>query len=128
MAKTLESIQLQIQKLQEQANAIKRKEAVGVIERIKTAIEAYGLTPDDLFGDEATAKPLKRRAKSTRRPIGEPAGVVASQRTTKPKKAPNPPKFTDGNRFWTGQGKRPQWYKDAIESGKTPDDMAVKAD
>ena len=123
MAKTLAAIEEQIQKLQEQANALKRKEAIGVIARIKTAIDAYGLTPEDLFG---TAPPLKRGLKSNATSAAATLPTAADKNAAATKKPPKPAKFTDGTRSWSGHGKRPQWFKDAIESGKTPDDLAVK--
>ncbi|MDB5849426.1 MAG: hypothetical protein JWP29_3178 [Rhodoferax sp.] len=124
MAKTLATIQQQIEKLQEQANALKKKEAVGVIARIKTAIDAYGLTTEDLFGDApaTTSKP----AAKTRKNAAAPKPVKAGRKNAAAKKAPKPPKFTNGTSFWSGHGKRPQWYKDAIDSGKTQADLAVK--
>ena len=48
MAKTLSQLNDQIAKLQKQADALKAKEAVGVVERIKQAIAHYGLTAADL--------------------------------------------------------------------------------
>jgi DNA-binding protein H-NS len=115
MAKTLAALQQQIQKLQDQADAIKKKEAVGVIAKIKVAIEAYGLKPEDLFGSaaEKAKRPYKARE-------------IAPKKVAAQKKSPAPPKYTDGTSFWSGHGKRPQWFKDAVESGKTIEDLAVK--
>jgi DNA-binding protein H-NS len=124
MPKSLESIQQQIRKLQEQADVIKRKEAIGVIARIQVAIEAYGLTPVDLFG-EATASPSRRSVKGSHSPVFTKSPKV--QASGMQKKVPNAPKYTDGTRFWTGRGKRPNWFKEAIEAGKTPEDLAIKA-
>ncbi|APW39546.1 hypothetical protein RD110_21940 [Rhodoferax koreense] len=125
MAKTLAAIQEQIRKLQEQADALKRKEAVGVIERIKAAIDAYGLTKEDLFG---AAPPAKKRGPKPKNALD--AAVTAKAERKKAasvKKPPSPAKFTDGTNFWTGHGKRPQWFKDAVESGKTTEDLAIKS-
>ena len=46
MAKSYGQLQAQIQKLQAEAEALKAKEVDGVIARIRTAIEHYGITPD----------------------------------------------------------------------------------
>lgn len=125
MARTLAALQEQIQKLQEQADVLRRKEAIGVIAKIKVAIEAYGLTPDDLFGNAPV--PAKRGPK----PKGiaaAPAGARAGRKKmANVKKTPSPAKFTNGTSFWSGRGKRPQWFKDALESGKTADDLAIKS-
>jgi DNA-binding protein H-NS len=32
----------------------------------------------------------------------------------------------DSGNSWTGHGRSPAWYKSALESGKTPDDLLVK--
>lgn len=125
MAKTLATIQQQIQKLQEQADALKRKEAVGVIEKIKAAIDFYGLTPADLF-DSAPTTAKKRVSSAGATEL--PEKKVRRKRGTVVKKPAAPAKFTDGTKSWSGHGKRPQWFKDAIESGKTPEDLAVKTD
>lgn len=29
------------------------------------------------------------------------------------------------SKTWSGRGRQPGWYKDAIESGKTPEDLAI---
>ena len=114
MAKTLVSIQRQIDKLQKEAAAIKAKEVGGVIERIKTAIDFYGLTPADLFESKAPAASTGKR-KSI---------AVASKK----EKTKSVAKYKDdaGN-AWTGHGKRPGWFKAALESGKTAEDLLIKS-
>jgi DNA-binding protein H-NS len=118
MARSLAVIQQQIVKLQKEAEALKLKDVPGVIERIRTAIAFYGLTPADLFEPKAVKTP---KAKSST------AAVKASKVPAK-KKARTAPviKFQDGaGNSWSGHGKRPGWYKAAIESGKTADDLKV---
>lgn len=114
MARTLSSIQRQIEKLQQLAERIKAKEAVGVIERIRVAIAHYDLTPEDLFHTElahATGRKTKSRT-----------GKSADS-----KKPPSPIRFLDdkGN-TWTGHGQRPRWFKEALANGMTREDLAVK--
>ena len=53
MAKTLRQIEQQIAKLHREAETVRKKEVGGVIERIRTAVEHYGLTPQDVFGKGA---------------------------------------------------------------------------
>jgi DNA-binding protein H-NS len=31
----------------------------------------------------------------------------------------------DSSQTWSGRGRQPQWYKDAIGAGKSPEDMAI---
>ncbi|PZP28222.1 MAG: histidine biosynthesis protein [Roseateles depolymerans] len=116
MAKSLQQVLSQIEKLEKEAKALRAKEAAGVIERIREAIAHYELTPADLFGTGApagrrTAAPAKRRAAAK---AGKPAASVA--------------KYSDGaGRTWTGHGKRPNWFKDALAAGKTAEELLIKA-
>lgn len=115
MARTLADIQRSIAKLQKEAEGVKAKEVVGVIERIKLAIESYGLTADDLFGT---------KVKKVRMP--KVASAVKVKRTTK--KSTSQMKFKDpsSGKGWSGHGRRPDWYLKALASGKTPEDLAIK--
>lgn len=119
MAKTYAQIQAQIHKLQQEADALKAREVAGVIARIQEAIAHYGLTPADLFGK--TASPAQR----------QPAARTAVRRgktakPAKPAKAPSPAKYQDdAGHQWSGIGKRPNWFKDALAAGKTAEDLLV---
>jgi DNA-binding protein H-NS len=114
MARTLEDIQRQIAKLQEQAEALKARERSGIIERIKVAIAELGLTPDELFGAAPAPSKVSRR-------MGRPPKAA-------PKKRSSAPKYTDGaGKTWTGTGKRPGWYVEGLASGKSAEDMLIKA-
>ena len=127
MAKTLTQIQAQISKLQAQADAIKAKERAQVVARIQDAITHYGITTDMLFGPKAVvAKPIpgKRAVKGATQGAAKDTGRSAVKAA---KKAPAAAKFHDGaGHTWSGHGKRPNWYKDAIASGKTGDDLLIK--
>lgn len=116
MAKTYAQIQAQIRKLQQEADALKAREVAGVVARIQEAIVHYGLTPADLFGK--TAGPVRR----------QPAARTAARqgKATKPAKTPSPAKYRDdAGHQWTGIGKRPNWFKDALAAGKTAEDLLV---
>lgn len=112
MAKTLKDIQAKINILTKEADALLAKEAAGVIGRIRDAVAHYNLTPDDIFGKKAaTAKKAG--------PKGAPKAGA--------KKPPAPPKYHDGaGHMWTGRGKRPNWFKDAIAGGKTAQDLEIR--
>lgn len=117
MAKSLQTIQAQIQKLQEQANSIKAKEAVGVIAKIKDAIAFYQLTADDLFGESAA--PVKKTRKKR--------SVVTDAKPAKKEKKPSVAKYTDGgDKTWSGHGKRPGWFVSALAEGRTAEDLLIK--
>lgn len=114
MPRTLQDIQVEIRRLEKQRAAIIEREVAGVIERIKVAIAHYDLTPQQLFG-----KPTQRKPKShaARRGIANAAaapqaGVIRFQ-------------DAEGN-SWTGRGRRPKWYLDALAAGKTADDLRVR--
>ncbi|MEN9417179.1 MAG: hypothetical protein RI988_799 [Pseudomonadota bacterium] len=117
MAKTLAQIQKEIDRLQEQARSIREKEVGEVIGRIQEAIRHYGLTPADLFG-----VPRKRAAgkKAARKSNG---GSRA-----KPARPASPIKYRDEQgHTWTGRGKRPGWFKQALAEGRTAESMLVSA-
>ena len=72
MAQTYTQIQRQIEALQKQAEKLKASEVAAVVERIKVAIEHYGLTSDQLFGSSSagarnsTSSSAKATGKSSR--------------------------------------------------------------
>lgn len=125
MAKTLEQIQQQIAKLEQQAEALKSKEAAGVIQRIRIAIAHYDLTPEDLFGTKAgKAAPLTKTKANGKRGVGKKAITARLSR----KGIPVAIKYRDaaGN-TWTGRGSKPRWLVAAIASGKKVEDFTIKS-
>jgi DNA-binding protein H-NS len=115
--RTYAQIQNQIEELQRQAEAMRKKEVEGVIARIKEAISVYGLSAADLGlsgKGGAAAKPAGRAVK--KRKAGTPAR----------KRVGRAVKYSDGNgNTWVGRGPRPQWVKDALAAGKQLSDFAV---
>lgn len=115
MAKSLQTLLKQIAQLQKQADALRSREKAEVVDRIKEAIAHYGITADDLFGGKpvrATRKRAAAAAGKARKPAAKKAGGTA--------------KYTDGTgRTWSGVGKRPNWFKDAIAAGKQPEDLLI---
>ena len=113
MAKTTYAqIQQRIEKLQRQAEALKAQEVEGVVARIREAIAHYGLTEADLFGSRRGEGRSRGMKKARTRQVGKKtAGVI---------------RFRDeaGN-TWTGRGTRPRWFKEALASGKTLEDLTV---
>jgi DNA-binding protein H-NS len=110
MTKTYAQIVKQIEALKEEAEQARREEMAGVIGRIRDAIEAYGLSAEDLgFGGAA------RRARGSAGP-GRRRGA----------KLPAVIKYrNDSGGTWGGRGKRPQWLRDALAAGKKLEDFAV---
>lgn len=110
MAKSLKQVMEQIEKLQREAEELRRQEVSGVIARIQEAISHYALTPEDLFGSKTKTK----RA--------SPSARGRASRTKRPAKY-----TSEDGRTWSGIGKRPTWFNEALASGKTPEDLLVSS-
>ena len=109
MTKTFLQIQKQIEKLQKEADALRKKEANGVLERIKQAITVYGFTAEDL-GLVQSARSKQQAKKPAKK--APPKSKVAAAKY----------KDEQGN-AWGGRGPRPAWFKAALASGKSPQDL-----
>lgn len=120
MAKTLRQIEQQIAKLQREADIVRKREIGGVIERIRTAVDHYGLTPQDVFGKGAGMQSGGRKASN-------PAAARPVRKANPRKGQPVPVKYRDekGN-TWAARGNRPRWLVEALKSGKSLEDFAVK--
>jgi DNA-binding protein H-NS len=121
MATTLAQLTRQIAKLQREADLLKASQAKGVIARIREDISQYQLTAADLgFEDASTpAKQRKTPAKPVTRKAGQSAGRNKSKGVTR---------FRDAEgRTWTGHGRAPTWFKEALSSGTTREELEVKA-
>jgi len=94
--KTYSAIKAEIAKLEKQAEALRKAEVAGVVAKIKTAIEAYGLTAADLGFGSGSARPARQTkgkgGKKTSKTVG-----VAKYRDPK------------SGKTWTGRGKPPGW-------------------
>lgn len=112
---TYQDLQAQINALQTQAEEVRRQEVAEVVARIRDAVEHYGLTAADLgFGGKGRAAGAAGGGKRGRKAGAgrkKTVGVIRYR--------------DDAGNAWTGHGKRPQWFKDALEAGKTPDDLKV---
>src|SRR4051794_5940068 len=74
MPRTLVQIKREMEKLQKEADRVLADEVVGVVQRIKVAIDSYGLTENDLFGT------------NTRNSAKGSTPAAASKKAAKPKK------------------------------------------
>lgn len=101
----------QIDVLKREAEELRRKEVAGVVDRIKDAIKAYGLTASDLGLSGARAAGAGKPGPKKRAGRKSGKGVV---------------KFRDeaGN-VWGGRGPRPAWLRQALADGKQLSDFAV---
>ncbi|NQE50339.1 H-NS histone family protein [Herbaspirillum rubrisubalbicans] len=94
---TLRDIQSQIQKLQKQAEDIKKKEFESVLADIQEKIRMYGINAEDL-------------------------GFNAS----KDRRSAVPPKYKKGKMIWTGRGRQPKWVEEHLEAGGKLEDLLIK--
>lgn len=116
---TLKSLNSQIAALQAQAEVLRKKEIGKVIAQARDAIAHYGITAEDLgFGKSpGAAKKAEGSVFGARR-----RGVV--KKAAKPVRAP---KYADDQgHTWSGMGKRPTWFKNALAAGKTPEELLAK--
>ncbi len=59
--------------------------------------------------------------------LDELSGGASSKNSGKAKN-PSEPKFANPEnpmQTWTGKGRQPKWYVEAISAGKTPDDLEI---
>src|SRR5689334_7584413 len=114
MPKTsLASLQKKIESLQKEAERIRGTEVAAVIERIKTAIRQYGLTPEDIFEGGGRRRGAKRAA--ARKVVGKRARASAGRKVAI--------KYRDsGGNTWTGRGSQPRWLVAALKEGKKIED------
>ena len=119
---TLASLNAQIAALQAQADVLRKKEVAEVIAKVKDAIAHYGLTAADLGFSKAAGSVGKSPAAVGGKPVKKGRKNAAAKPTAKPVKFKD-----DQGHTWGGIGKRPDWFKAALASGKTPEDLLAKA-
>jgi DNA-binding protein H-NS len=131
-------IKNQIQKLQREAEILRKRERAETITKIKEAIAAFELTAEDL-GLSSTVRgrrgtggksPVKRRGQKSEKIV-----ATSNQRQRKKggksinidKRSVVAPKYRDPstNTTWTGRGKQPKWLSAAIKDGKKLEDFKI---
>lgn len=118
--RTLAIIDQEIERLKKEREEALALEISGVVARIKEAIAHYGLTAADLGLDGGSSRGAGDKSKRTVRAKrhGSRSSSFGGRKST--------PKYTDGKgHTWTGVGKRPRWFLDALAAGSTPDDLLV---
>ena len=91
-----------INKAQERQTELRKEKVVKLREKIHSMIKAEGYSFDDIFGSS--------RGKARRS-----TGTVAPKYRN-----PGNPEQT-----WSGRGKRPRWFNDALAAGKKEKDLAI---
>jgi DNA-binding protein H-NS len=90
-----------INKAQLRQNEMRKEKVVKLREKINSLIKAEGYTFEDVFG---TTRKTKR------------AGAKVAPKYRNPA---NP------TQTWSGRGKRPHWFNDALKAGKKEKDLAI---
>jgi len=103
----------QIQKLQKEAEILRKRERTETIAKIKEAIAAFELTAEDL-GLSGTKFSHRVRKVGRKSGGGDKRSIVA-------------PKYRDSatGTTWTGRGKQPKWLAAAIKGGKKLEDFKI---
>ena len=127
MPKSLARIEKEIEALEREAEALRKKEAAGVIARIKEAIAHYHLSAQDLgLGSEPRGRRGVARGSRRARPEGRQLsnGSLAKATGAPRRRAGGQVQYKDeaGN-TWSGRGRRPEWLKTALQNGKTLEDL-----
>ena len=122
---TLADIDAEIARLQKERDAVHAAEVEEVVGRIKQAIEHYGLTAENLgLGPKKRGRPAGKAATEAV-PAKKRAGKAVAKVA---KKEPGAPKYSNGEgKTWSGHGKRPGWFVEAVAAGKSPEDLLIKA-
>lgn len=107
----------QIEARRRQAEELKSKEVPGVVARMKEAIAYYGLTAKDLGLANGAPKasseaplPKKTKARSAKKAAKKPSII----------------KYRNAEgQGWTGVGRRPKWFMDALAAGATVESLMM---
>jgi DNA-binding protein H-NS len=89
-----------ISKAQVRQNELRKEKVVKLRDKVHALIKAEGYTFEDIFGGARKAKRTGSVAPKYRNP-GNPAQT------------------------WSGRGKRPHWFNDALKAGKKEKDLAI---
>lgn len=112
--KTYAEVMQEIERLQAHAVELRQTEVEEVVNRIREAIEAYGLTPAELFGS-----PGKPQAAGRARKGAAKKGVARKSTSATPA-------YRDGQgNTWGGRGPRPRWLREALAGGASLESFRV---
>jgi DNA-binding protein H-NS len=99
-------------------NKLSLKELRDLQSQVAKAISGY----EDRRKREALAE-LEEKAKAMGFSLAELTGVTATRkRSPSVAKYANPANKSD---TWSGRGRKPRWFTEALAKGKKPDDMAI---
>lgn len=99
-------------------NSLSLKELKELQARIARAISSY----EDRRKKEALAE-LEEKARQMGFSLAELTGASSGRA-----KAPVAPKYAnpaDRTETWSGRGRKPRWFAEALKAGKSPSDLAI---
>ena len=99
-------------------NSLSLKELKDLQSQVAKTISGY----EDRRKREALAE-LEEKAKAMGFSLAELTGVTATRkRTPSVARYANPANKAD---TWSGRGRKPRWFSEALAKGKKPDDLAI---
>jgi DNA-binding protein H-NS len=114
------NIQVQIEKLQKQANEIKSKEFDSTVQDIVALMRVFGITVKDL----QTA--LSRSDSAKQKKAAGAKRVAVKAKSTKATTVA--PKFRGPNgEVWSGRGLTPRWLAGLVADGRQKEEFAIKS-
>jgi len=84
---------------------LRKKDLKKVRQEMEKLAAAHGVSVEEVIGGNAAPKKTAKKAKTNSAP-----------------KFANP---ADKSQTWTGKGRQPVWFKDAMAAGKSPDSLSV---
>lgn len=125
MAKSYSDLLAARHALDAQIEAARKREAAGVIKRIREAIAVYGLTAEDVFGDVPSKSRVPKISKTTKK--GAPRETTRKKTRVKTSHHKRPVKYSDGmGNTWSGGGSMANWLRQKLDEGHSLDEFLVE--
>lgn len=124
MMGNLLDIQVQIEKLQKQAEDIRSREYDKTLQDIVLKMQAFGITIKDV--QAAAARGAKAAAGDRKRSAGAVARAGKAGKASKMAGTTVAPKYRGPNgETWSGRGLMPRWLSQLVEQGGKKEDFAI---
>jgi DNA-binding protein H-NS len=117
--KSLKQIQAEISKLQREAEGARKREISEVVAEIKMKMKQFGIVASDLQG-ASSKKGAKAQDAKVKKPRKNSGSSKLKGRKVEPKY-----RHPDSGDTWTGRGRQPSWVSNALNSGKTLDQLKI---
>jgi len=113
-------IQVQIQKLQKQAEEIRSKEFSKTVQEIVEKMQAFGITLKDIQVNLGKPRAGKGRSKAVaKKPAAKKAGTKIGVSVAAKYRGPN-------GETWSGRGLMPRWLATLVAQGCKKEEFAIK--